>query len=261
MAIISQSEFGFLEQIYPPNPIHYLVDEVEMPLLDALEPACYDSDFETGSNAKKTKRNSNNLLSKFICGTGNYPKKEYVRCKLIRGHKRAIRNAFLGKKAKKTINRINLKNKKQIAKLNEFSTHAYKNRFFLEEVSKPENGPKTDGISKKSLANFKGSEKSFNNNYCRKYFLNYLTRESFKLYCDVLFGGSSLNDLCDKFDFNCCSSKSNHNDECYEKWKCLETYLKFDLMSELGILSDFVSSFLQLDGSLGCEFSNKSFSL
>lgn len=261
MAIVSLSEFGFLEQIYPPNPIHRLVDENEMPSLGTLGSLSLEPGFETRPIDNRRKRNSMNLLSKFICETGNNPKKEYVRCKLIRGHKRAIRNAFIGKKAKKTINRINFKNKKQIAKLDEFTAHAIQNRSILEEVSRPENGPKTDGISKKSKANLKDSEKSFNNNYCRKYFLNSLTRESFILYCDVLFDGSSVNELCEKFDFSCCSSKSTHNDECSEKWKLLEKYFKLDLMSELGILSDFVSSFLQLDVSLGCEFSNISFNL
>ena len=260
MAEIASSEFGFLESIFTLKTIQTTEEKISL-YLECIEPIPTDSDNEIDSIPRRGKRNTVKILSDFECKSGNSPKKEYIRCKLIRGHKRAIRNAFIGKKAKKTINRVNLKNKKQIVKLNEFSTHANNSKVMLEEVSRPENGPKTDGISKRSKVELDKAEKSFNNSYCRKYFRNSLTRESFKLYLDFLFHGSSVNELCDKFDFSCCSQRSNHNVDCKEKWTNLEKYLKVELLSELGIKSDSVSCLLPPDVSFGCEYNNMSFNL
>ena len=261
MAGIGLSEFSFLESIDPSGVTQRSGTAINLLALDCVEPIGSDSDCEIKATSERSRRNTVKIFRDFQCKNGKIPKKEYIRCKLIRGHKRAIRNAFIGKKAKKTINRVNLKNKKQIVKLNEFSTHVNKRKHMLEEVSRPENGPKTDGISKRSKVELDNAEKSFNNTYCRNYFRSSLTRKSFKLYLDFLFNGSSVNELCDKFDFSCCSHKSNHNVDCKEKWMSLEKYLKVDLLSELGIKSDSVSCSYPLDVSFGCDFNNMNFSL
>lgn len=44
----------------------------------------------------------------------NHPKKEYIRCQLIRGHKRINRNILKGKNPNKTINTLNHSNKESI---------------------------------------------------------------------------------------------------------------------------------------------------
>jgi hypothetical protein len=228
--------------------------------LDTIEPGFFEIEMRDLPTPKKRSRKKPTYLGNFKSKNGNSPKKEYVRCKLIRGHKRAIRNSFIGKKAKKTINRINPKNKKQLLKFDLFANHAIKNKIILEIISRPENGPKTDGISKKSKSEYEQAEKSFNDNYCRKYFSNSITRDSFELYCEVLFYGSSVNELCEKFDFACCTIKNNHSDECRIKWNKLESFLKNELMNELGIGSQWTFLDSATDDSGGCDFNNMNFS-
>ena len=158
------------------------------------------------------------------------PKKEYLRVKLIRGHKRATRDAFLKKIPRKTINRVNLKNPNQKAAWEIFENFACNNRDILYETSKTINGPLTDGESENKRIygdDFKkkvNKERTFNNQYCKAYFSDPIVRQSFALYIDVLFSDNSIESYCQKFNFVCC--RNFHSEICVNKWNRLNIYAK-----------------------------------
>lgn len=165
------------------------------------------------------------------------PKKEYVRCMLIRGHKRMIRQSKKLTPPKKTLNKVNVYNFEQVDCWNSLCENVKENREILEEIAKTEKGPATDGKAKRGTS--EKPERSFNNGYCREYFASAEVEYSYRMYVDVLFTENDLNAMCNKFKITCCNPEMNHDVEvCKVKWASLREYLKFILIEELRENSD-----------------------
>ncbi|OMJ82617.1 hypothetical protein SteCoe_16666 [Stentor coeruleus] len=158
------------------------------------------------------------------------PKKEYVRIKLLRGHKRATRFA-LNKDVfpRTTIIRVDTKNDEQKAKWNVFKFFTVQNKHFFEVVSKTDKGPLTDGEAKNKkqhgehFRNVLKIERTFNNKFCSRYFADIRVRRSFSYYIEIIFK-SSPEELCKKFNFRCCTGSLTHGNICKEKWEKLYIY-------------------------------------
>jgi len=148
---------------------------------------------------------------------GTPPKKEYLRCKLIRGHKRANRQIKDGVHPNKTIHKFDLANGKARDIWHTLQLHFFKNRDVLEIESLTESGPTTDGKKKRGKEIIdKGTQKSFNTEYVKRYFLNEATKISFYYYVELIFADMNPEILCDKFDFFCCKPP-HHDASCTEK--------------------------------------------
>lgn len=167
------------------------------------------------------------------------PKKEYVRCKLIRGHKRAVRQIMAGQKPKTTIHKFNQEDGKSNSIWLLLSQLIERESPIFEDTSKTESGPITDGKSKRSLETSKDSQKSFNGTFCKNYFQHPYIRESFSIYIDLIFSNFDPEVLCEKFEFRCCRG-NKHRIECLEKWNKLMNYLKLEMIEELGLLPNEV---------------------
>jgi hypothetical protein len=209
--------------------------------LDSLEPR--DEPISPNSISKrirsKAKKSKNEIraLSSFKKDL-KAPKKEYIRCKLIRGHKRAIRQAIKKIHPTKTIHRVDELSEVEHKSWTKFCLHVLDNKAELIEKSKTENGPKTDGASKRkqNIVSLE-SQKSFNDDFCREYFSDNLTIESFGLYVDIIFANLDPENLIARFEFNCCDKKNiTHTIECDIKWEILKKYLQLDMISDLGIM-------------------------
>ena len=83
------------------------------------------------------------------------------------------------------------------------------------EVSKTEAGPYTDGKSKRKKSRVR-IERSFNDAFCKNYFIHDIVRESFYLYTQLIFSEFDLPQLIEKFQFSCCQTKE-HDIDCIEK--------------------------------------------
>lgn len=177
--------------------------------------------FKRISKPKKNKQSQH--------GTEKEPKKEYVRVKLIRGHKRVIRKIISGviKPPTTTINKIERNNSEQFEAWKIFVNNTEANSSELKEICLTYNGPLTDGKSyrkEKSKGERGKQEKTFNNTFSKEYFSRTAILENFKLYVDYLFASQSSQSLKTKFKFYCC--KINACKTCTDKWERLHVFIR-----------------------------------
>ncbi|CAG9317339.1 unnamed protein product [Blepharisma stoltei] len=160
------------------------------------------------------------------------PKKEYLRCKLIRGHKRILRQIKKCIIPAKTLNRIDPSNPSALRQYEALRNCYYRNADELDPLTETVKGPITDGRAKRKSAWCEDIENSFNMSFCRSYFAPNSIRESYFLYVELIFMELDAEVLCDKFDFHCCREK-NHSGECIEKWLLMKNIIQFDMIREL----------------------------
>ncbi|CAG9325969.1 unnamed protein product [Blepharisma stoltei] len=158
------------------------------------------------------------------------PKKEYLRCKMIRGHKRANRQIEKGTLPQKTLNVFSDKAQSYWDQLTK-CFHLY--RHILSEESKTEAGPRTDGKSKRTCEE-NGLQKSFNGKFCKKYFEPIQVRESYFYYTEYIFSEFDPDVLCKKFKLRCCRAPQ-HTSECMNSWKLLKFYVQKIMFDNIGI--------------------------
>ena len=154
-----------------------------------------------------------NVLDRFFLEKDEckVPKKDYMRCKMIRGHKRATRQLLKGIIPKKTyLHRFDIDDMRSLKIWLEIKSIVEKNLQVFTKISKTISGPKT---GKNSEA--ESIEKSFNLSFCFNYFSDENIRLSYYYYIQLIFSNFDLNVLCDKFQFKCCL-KNRHNIECIQ---------------------------------------------
>ncbi|CAG9310468.1 unnamed protein product [Blepharisma stoltei] len=175
------------------------------------------------------------VLSLFNRGKKSlHPKKEYLRCQLIRGHKRINRNIMKLKFPKKTLNKLNELNDASVAAFDLLKKCFEKHREELSKISRTEEGPETDGKAKRYEIKQK-SNRSFNHLFCKTYFEKFSVRESYHYYVSYLFSDFNLDSLCKKFGFRCCLMESEHTPYCYQKWGILHNYAAYEMLKEIEI--------------------------
>ena len=147
------------------------------------------------------------------------PKKEYLRCKLIRGCKKCIRYLTQGKNPQKIVKfkKPSVKAKDVIHKM---ITFHQENLGVLTDFSK------TD--TKLSDQTFK----SYNSNFCSNFFKNEAVRKLFRFYIKLIFLDTDVPKLQKEFNFTCCFKK-DHSLECHEKWSHLKEYILHEMIQEV----------------------------
>lgn len=161
-------------------------------------------------------------------------KKEYLRILLIRGFKRALRDVMDNVTPLKKLHRIpkgDSISKNLWAKFRKF---VIKNPYF-EQVAPTENGPGTEGKSKKLPKTINSEPKTFNDQYCRNFFSDSTLRYAFSLYLDVVFGHFECENLTNRFNFQAIGRSEA---EKMESWGQLKEYLYHGLYRELGVKED-----------------------
>ncbi|OMJ68761.1 hypothetical protein SteCoe_33702 [Stentor coeruleus] len=225
--------------------------------LDSIDLQIPENSIKKKSRGRKVRpENVVNILQCFFKNS-KAPKKEYIRCKIIRGQKRAIRHALNNKIPTTTLHKVNHLNPNEIQAWNNFVLDIIKNSDTFIKISKTENGPKTDGAAKrKNKEHFVSSkiQKTFNDHFCKGYFFNPLVLENYKLYIDVIFALNEPENLVKRFDFSCCRSRNiSHFPDCYIKWENLKQYLKVGMIEDLGITKSSLSNAMNQEIS-ECEF-------
>ena len=155
-------------------------------------------------------------------------KPEYLRCKMIRGHKKFNRFMASNRLPRNGPNQYSTKKQGcwqmccQIYKQHEER---------LRNMARTEAGPRTDGRSRR-LYSPENLPKTCNNRFCRWYFSEDGVLVSFQAYVDYLFFQETPLTLCEKFKAYCCIY-DNHDADCEEKWRQLHRYLKCEMISTL----------------------------
>ena len=176
----------------------------------------------------KRNRSSTNPLSKFIDIPNSnmkkgkkgpkrvsrtYPKKEYYRTKFIRSWKRFIRN-ILKNKLERSLRNL---------ALNEAMDYVYNNKEKLVSHALTQNGPLTEGQSKRPKDLPVKQAKTFNNSYVRALFNDLTAQESFVLFVKSEFYNKDCEDLVERFVFSCCGLKT-HKKICEGYWDDLKKF-------------------------------------
>ena len=206
---------------------------MKMNHLDIMELSNLLQNTEASRKAGR-KANKDTLLRSLFFSTKRKkmpPKKEYLRCKLIRGHKRANRQIEKSIKPTKTLHKFNPENPKAQSYWKKLTEIYFQNYETLGNTSLTISGPRTDGKHKRQYES-SYMHNSFNEKFCQQYFKEVAVRKSFYYYVKLVFSEFNPETLCEKFEFRCCAGE--HFGECYQKWKGMKLYILNDMIRDLG---------------------------
>lgn len=162
------------------------------------------------------------------------PKKEYLRCRVIRGHKRILRQIRARVLPQKTLNKFNTNNESALRLFEKLKESYFEHAEELDFLSQTVNGPITDGKAKRIKASPEEIANSFNLTYCRSYFEPLSIRKTFYFYVELVFSDLDPEVLCKKFDFKCCKTYQ-HTYVCVEKWLLMKDLINIDMLLDFGL--------------------------
>ena len=205
-----------------------------MKLLRSIDPHCFESTLTKNINSRKVKAETK-IRSQFISkGSRKFPKKEYIRCKLIRGHKRILRQITANEAYIKDLLENSNENEPKQIYLRLLVSCFLANKNILSELIPVEMGPVNEVMKKKNMK-VDHLKKSFNGDFCREYLEKIETRESYYYYIEFLFSDFKCSKLIKKFGFKCCLQE-NHTQACYLKWLLLKKYCSHLILEDLDIV-------------------------
>ena len=174
------------------------------------------------------------LLSQFLCKRSNkHPKKEIIRCEVIRGIKRSIRQLAEGKAPMKGWHGFQqLGDLEAEALWKQLRTLVETHSQVLLNIANTEAGPKTDGKVIRARGGDKSHFNSFNDAFCRWFYSAPVVRSFHRLYVELVFIHCKAASLAAKLPFTCCAGPE-HSQGCAEKWRALKWYLMTDMLAEL----------------------------
>lgn len=166
-------------------------------------------------------------------GFRKFPKKEYIRCKLIRGHKRILREI----QAKENV-------PESLLQENSYSECKYhywtclvesflKHREKFLEIMSVDAGPVNVMMKKRNIST-ENLKRSFNADFCRDYLAEEETRKSYSLFINFLFCDLDCKRLNKRFGFRCCTSV-NHKHLCQYKWSLMKKFCERIVLEDIGI--------------------------
>lgn len=137
-----------------------------------------------------------------------------------------IRNFICNKEPKKIMDVCNSQHQTEAKQI--FETQISQHYSMFRKLSKPKNGPKSEGKNQRSqFDSLSNLHKSHNKQYRDDYFSNQDVISSFDLYLDFLFASEDAAEMCKKFDFYCCDiNQEVHSVRCLENWRKLRDVLK-----------------------------------
>lgn len=199
-----------------------------MKYIQSIDVKCLNLQSQIPEFTRKVKDETliRSLFSSFKHQIKGHPKKEYLRCKLIRFHKRANRKI---KHGKKMYNNVHTMSERANFNWNKLSEVYHQYASVLDNVSLTYFEPKKFKPKARPtcLAN-----RSFNTEFCVKYFTSQETRESFFYFVEYMFSDLDPEILSKTFGFKCCSG-AEHQLECAYKWLLLKRYSNYFLVEDL----------------------------
>lgn len=204
-----------------------------MKLLKSIDPDCFETKSSKILNSRKIKPETR-IRSLFISkGYRKFPKKEYIRCKLIRGHKRILRQIMLKESSNQSLleNTNFPSNKLYYWTLIVNSFFQYREMFT--EIIPVEVGPVNEIMKRKKMKT-DHLKRSFNAEFCKEYLAREETKQSYSYYVEFLFGDFNCDKLIKRFGFKCCINRE-HNIGCYMKWLLLKKYCSTIVLEDIQI--------------------------
>lgn len=204
-----------------------------MKLLKSIDPDCFENQTSKIVNSRKIKAETK-IRSQFISkGYRKFPKKEYIRCKLIRGHKRLLRQIMLKESdLQSLLENSNFPSNKQFyweLLINTFSEH----KELFTEIIPVEVGPVNEIMKRKKMKT-DHLKRSFNAEFCKEYLAREETKQSYSFYIEFLFSEFNCDKFIKRFGFKCCTSRE-HKLGCYMKWLLLKKYCSTIVLEDIQI--------------------------
>lgn len=236
MEISSSPEIDFEEEfINNDRPISYELNST-LHTLD-IQPLCRRNTMVEvpQNNSKATKNRSLSAVERslwplFADKNNHPPRKEYVREKLIRGFKRAIRIGLEGKCPKSKITEVNLKVSQSKDAWNILKGSISADSSLFRIAGKTENGPNTDGKSKRKG---KAKEQSYNDSFCKLFFRDQIILNAFMQFVELVFSERDCKILERKFEFRTVFHKANNCNHCEDTWLKLKSYISHQMIADL----------------------------
>jgi hypothetical protein len=187
--------------------------------------------------SKRNRRRSQaeiKALFRFRDKNNKEPKKEYLRCKVIRAFKRAVREALAGKTPKTKLHQVMKEFPASVDAWNRFAMQCRMERNGIAGSAQTESGPNTDGKAKRKT---EANSKSFSDSFCREFFSNSTVANLYGAFIEVVFSVMKCEVMIKRFGEEmptahnarkkCCGEK------CQESWEILKGYLMVDMIKDL----------------------------
>lgn len=166
-------------------------------------------------------------------GYRKFPKKEYIRCKLIRGHKRVLREIQDNENNLEALLQGCLYSDSKYYYWVLLTESFIMNREVFFKIIPVDAGP-VNVMMKKRNINTESLKKSFNAQFCREYLEDEETRKSYSYYINFLFYDLDCERLRKRFGFRCCTS-AKHKYLCQIKWMWLKKLCEQIVLEDIGV--------------------------
>ena len=204
-----------------------------MKLLKSVDPECFENQTAKNVNTRKVKAETK-IRSQFISkGSRKFPKKEYIRCKLIRGHKRVLRQIMLKELSQQDLQDSTMHPSSRQYYWNLLIGSFTQNRETFSEIIPVEMGPVNEIMKRKKMKT-DHLKRSFNAEFCKDYLMKPETRESYFYYIEFLFSDFDCENFIKRFGFKCCAN-GEHKSECYMKWLLLKKYCSSLVLEDINV--------------------------
>ncbi len=166
-------------------------------------------------------------------GYRKFPKKEYIRCKLIRGHKRVLREIQDKENNLETVLQDCMYSDCKYYYWLLLSESFIMNREVFLKIMPVDAGPVNVMMKKRNIST-ENLKKSFSAEFCREYLEDEETRKSYSYYINFLFYNLSSERLKKIFGFRCCTSVK-HKYSCQIKWLWLKKFCEKIVLEDISI--------------------------
>jgi hypothetical protein len=208
------------------------------PCLDSIEPLDpkpLGAKAGVSTNLKKTRSCSafeKKTLSMFIDKNNRSPKKEYIRCQIIRGVKRAMRDSrSLSRLPVKKLHSVDSQCFESVEAWRDFTETVKINQNFVSMFSSTESGPLTDG---KSSRKYQSNEKSYNDRFCFRFFTEIMKTDIYSHFLLLIFTPFTCKSLCLKFNFRPVGHSTKAcSPDCRSKWEAFRDYVSSKMIEDL----------------------------
>ncbi|OMJ75133.1 hypothetical protein SteCoe_25792 [Stentor coeruleus] len=201
--------------------------------LKSIDPHCFENSSSRSISSRKVKAETK-IRSQFISkGCRKFPKKEYIRCKMIRGHKRILRQIMSNDTYPKEFIESTNYNSYRQEYWNLLQSTFIKYKHILSEIIPVEVGPVNE-IMKRKKMKIDHLKRSFNAEFCKEYLEKAETRESYFYYVEFLFSDFDCEKLIKRFGFKCCA-RDDHDLSCTLKWLLLKHFCSQIMLEDIGI--------------------------
>jgi hypothetical protein len=176
------------------------------------------------------------MFARLHTKNGKPLKKEYQRCQIIRGIKKCARYMVTGRKPQKGIHQFDVRDQDKMKIWQAMDQLVSHDPDLFGSLGSTCEGPATDGKVIRKRSRMEAPEfRSFNDDYCRHFYMPEAVREFHYYYLQLVYGLGAVDpkSVSEKLTVFCCNG--NHSDLCTAIWERVRHYVMFEMIDQLGL--------------------------